>query len=320
MTGITAREATAGARSPHPLHRGRSAGDLEPSTRGAAGRGFYARVWQRLSRNRVAMVALVVLCTVVLFVASADLVAHVAGFPYDKGDLRHQLSPPLTGRHLLGTDANGRDVLVRLAYGGRTSLLVAGLAATATLAIGSALGAASGYFGGLVDSVLMRLVDILLCLPGLSLLILVSSLYQPGPVGLALLLAGLGWTGIARLVRGEVMALRGREYIEAARSIGASDTRIIVKHVLPNVFPVMAVWASLAIPGLILTEAALSFLGFGVEIPTPSWGNMLEQAKDFYTRSWTNVFIPGMMIYVTVLAVNLVGNGLRDALDPRLYD
>lgn len=266
------------------------------------------------------MVALGILVLIITFVAAADLIAYLTGFPYHEGNLRNQLAPPFSEDHLLGTDVNGRDVLVRLAYGGRTSLLVAGLAAVTTLGIGGGVGALAGYFGGLTDALLMRIVDVLLTIPGLSLLILISVLYQPGPIGLAFVLAGLGWAGIARMVRAEVLSLRRREYVDAARVIGSSDTRIIFGHILPNVFPIMAVWISLAIPGLILTEAALSFLGFGVEIPTPSWGNMLEQAKDFYTRSWTNVFIPGMMIYITVLAINLVGSGLRDALDPRLYD
>jgi peptide/nickel transport system permease protein len=158
----------------------------------------------------------------------------------------------------------------------------------------------------------------LLSLPGLAILLLVSTIYTPGPDGLALVIAVISWTGIARLIRGEVLSLRNRDFIDAARIIGASDARIIVRHIFPNVIPIIVVWISLAIPGLILTEAALSFLGFGVQIPTPSWGNMLEEASGFFTQSWWNVFLPGFLIYITVLAVNLVGIGLRDALDPRL--
>jgi peptide/nickel transport system permease protein len=164
----------------------------------------------------------------------------------------------------------------------------------------------------------MRLVDVLLSLPGLSLLILVSTLYSPGPVGLALLIAAIGWMPAARLVRGEVLSLRTRGYVEAARVAGAGSGRIVLRHVLPNVVPTLLVWSSLAIPGLILTEAALSFLGFGVRIPIPSWGNMLQDAKDFYALSLSNVVLPGLMIYLTVLSITLVGDGLRDALDPRL--
>ena len=277
------------------------------------------RVWAQFRSNRVAVAALVVLVGLILFVLAADLIAAATGFPYQKGDLRNQLAPPLTGNHLLGTDANGRDVLVRLAYGGRTSFVVAGLAAAATLGIGASLGATAGYAGGLVDALVMRLADVLLSIPGISLLVLVSVLYQPGPVGLAVVLAVISWTDIARLVRAEVLSLRKREFVLAARLGGASGGHIVVRHLLPNVLPTMLVWISLAIPGLILIEASLSFLGFGVEIPTPSWGNMLEQAKNFYNRSWTNVFFPGFMIYVSVLCVNIVGNGLRDAFDPRLH-
>ncbi len=276
-----------------------------------------ARSLRRFLANRVAVLALIVLLAIICFVLSAGAISALTGFSPARGDLRQPLLPPLTGGHLLGTDSSGRDLLVRLSYGGRTSLLVAGVAAFTTLIIGGGIGSLSGYAGGWVDTVLMRVVDVLLALPGLSILILISVLYQPGTIGLALLLAGLGWTGIARIVRGEVLSLRSRDFVDAARMSGAPDHYIIRRHILPNVLPTMVVWTSLAIPGLVLTEAGLSFLGFGVQIPTPSWGNMLEQAKDFYTDSWTNVFIPGCMIYATVLAISLVGNGLRDAIDPR---
>jgi len=313
-----------------PAHRPRPPLDRELSHANArASRGPDAqrrgpsnlgRVARRYWKNRVARVALMVLIAIVIFVVAADVVAAWTGYRVDQGDIRNPLLPPLSDGHLLGTDVNGRDVLVRLAYGGRTSLLVAGVAAATTLCIGGLVGSVAGYAGGPIDAVLMRVVDVLMCLPGLSLLILVSVLYQPGKYGLAILLAALGWTGLARLVRAEVMSLRYRDYVLAARLLGGTDAHILRRHVLPNVLPTMIVWTSLAIPGLILTEAALSFLGFGVEIPTPSWGNMLEQAKDFYTESWLNVFIPGLAIYVTVLAINLVGSGLRDAIDPRLID
>jgi peptide/nickel transport system permease protein len=218
----------------------------------------------------------------------------------------------------LGTDGNGRDVLVRAAYGGRISLTVAILASILLILIGSTVGAVSGYFGGFVDSVLMRLVDVLLCIPGLPLLILVFSVFSPGPYMLAVFIALLGWAGGARLVRGEVLSLRKRDYVEAARVLGASNARIIFRHIMPNVFPLLLVALSLGLPALILVEATLSFLGFGVQIPTPSWGNMLENAREYFARSWANVLIPGLFIYLTVLSISLVGNGLRDALDPRL--
>lgn len=282
--------------------------------------GPYQRAWRRLRRDHVAMAGLVGFAAILLFALAADLIALVTGHSYWQGELRNQFLPPFSPGYLLGTDANGRDVLVRAAYGGRISLAVAGLASVVLLTIGTLVGAVSGYFGGLIDAVLMRVVDVLLCMPGLPLLILAFTIYKPGPYGLALFIAVLGWAGGARLIRGEVLSLRSRDYVEAARVLGGSNARIILLHILPNVIPLIIVSLSLSLPGLILTEAALSFLGFGVQIPTPSWGNMLENAREYFTRSWPNVFIPGLLIFVTVLAISLVGNGLRDALDPRLND
>jgi peptide/nickel transport system permease protein len=258
---------------------------------------------------------------IVLFVLSAGLISrYVTGFNYEENHLATKLAGPGQHGYLLGSDGNGRDILTRLAYGGRVSLLVAVVATASTLVVGGLVGSVAGYFGGLTDSLLMRLVDVLLSIPSLALLILISSLYQPGYVALAVLIALVSWAGIARLIRGEVMTLRRRDYVESARVLGASHARIITRHILPNVAPTIVVWMSLVIPGFILTEAALSFLGLGVRIPTPSWGNMLEEAQQFYRQHWTNVFFPGFMIYITVLAINLVGNGLRDALDPRMGD
>jgi peptide/nickel transport system permease protein len=282
--------------------------------------GPYRRAWRRLARDPVAIAGLAVFAAIVLFAVAADLISSLTGHTYWQGELREQFLPPLSPGHLLGTDANGRDVFVRAAYGGRISLAVAFLASAALLAIGGIVGAVSGYFGGFVDAVLMRIVDVLLCVPGLPILILVFTIYKPGPYGLALFIAALGWAGGARLIRGEVLSLRERDFVEAARVLGAPNGRIIFQHILPNVFPLLIVSLSLSLPGLILLEAALSFLGFGVQIPTPSWGNMLENAREYFTRSWPNVFIPGFFIFLTVLAISLVGNGLRDALDPRLNE
>lgn len=282
--------------------------------------GYYRRSWRRYRRNRTSLVALVAFVAIVAFVLAAGVIERAVGHGFEEPDLPNKLAPPGAAGYLFGTDALGRDLLVRLAYGGRVSLLVAGLAGFSTLVFGGLVGAVAGFFGGLVDAALMRLVDVLLTLPGLSLLILISTLYQPGPVGIALILAALGWAGIARIIRGEVLAQRNREHVAAARLLGATDAQIIRRHILPNALPVLLVWASLAIPGLILTEATLSFLGFGVRVPTPSWGNMLQDAEDYYRLSWTNAFIPGLMIYITVLCTNLIGDGLRDAFDPRLKD
>jgi ABC-type dipeptide/oligopeptide/nickel transport system permease subunit len=266
------------------------------------------------------MVALVVSSLILVFSFGAPVVAMITGHSYETGNLRTILKPVGTDGYWLGTDANGRDIVTRLAYGGRISMTVAVLATFYALAFGATIGAAAGYYGGIVDSVLMRAVDVIISIPGITLLLLVSVWWKPGPFGLAVVIASLGWTGVSRLVRGEVLTLRHRDFVDAARVLGASDSRIIFKHIMPNVLPIVIVWTSLALPGLILTEATLSYLGFGVAIPTPSWGNMLDEAKEFYTKSWTYVFIPGAAIYIAALAFNLLGNGLRDALDPRLND
>ncbi len=287
---------------------------------GGKPQGLASLAWRRFRQDKVAMFGLAMTCLIMLFVLSAGLISTVTGNDYAKGELGQQFLPPGSPGHLLGTDTNGRDVLVRLAYGGRISLTVALLATLVTMIIGGGFGAISGYFGGVIDSVMMRLVDVLLSIPGLPILILISVIYKPGFVGLAIILALLGWPGTARMIRGEVMARRGSDYVEAARVSGATSGRILLRHIVPNVVPLMVVMISLAIPGLILSEAALSFLGFGVRPPAPSWGNMLDGAQKYYAQSWTNVFIPGFTIWLTVLSINLIGNGVRDALDPRLKD
>ncbi len=283
--------------------------------------GFWRRAWRRFRRNEVAMSALVVTAALALFVLAAPLVSrYVTGFGPNENHLVDRLLAPGEKDYILGTDGNGRDILTRLAYGGRVSLLIALLATGSILVIGGTVGSLAGFFGGWVDAVLMRLVDVLLSIPGLALLILISSLYKPGPVGLALVLASIGWAGVARIIRGEVLSLRQRDYVEAARVLGATNGRIIGRHIVPNVIPVVIVWASLAIPGLILSEAALSYLSLGVRVPTPSWGNMLQEATETYRQAATFAFLPGFMIYITVLCISLVGDGVRDALDPRLND
>lgn len=281
--------------------------------------GFWSRAWRRFKANKVALVSLVITILIVIFALAAGLISeHITHHTYYTNNLKDKLLPPLSPNYILGTDGNGRDVLTRLAYGARVSLRVAVLAAAAILAIGGTIGAIAGFFGGKIDTVAMRAVDTLLSIPTLVLLILVSSFYRPGPTMLAFWIAAVSWAGIARLIRGEVMTLKNRDFIDAARVSGASSARILTRHILPNIIPIIVVWASLVIPGLILTEASLSYLGLGVRPPVPSWGNMLQDAKQFVRVSPWLVIIPGFMIYLTVLCVNLVGSGLRDALDPRL--
>lgn len=282
--------------------------------------GYYRRAWRRLRKDKIAMVALGVGIFILLFSFGAPVVAMITGHSYDHGNYAKVLSPVGTPGYPLGTDANGRDILTRLAYGGRVSMMVSCLTVVFALTAGATIGSVAGYYGGLIDSILMRLVDVIISIPGITLLLLISVWWRPGPVGLSVVIAALGWTGVSRLIRGEVLSLKNRDYIDAARVSGASNARIIFRHIFPNVISIVTVWVSLALPAYILTEATLSYLGFGVRIPIPSWGNMLNEAKDFYSTSWTYVFFPGFAIYVASLAFNLLGNGLRDALDPRLNE
>jgi peptide/nickel transport system permease protein len=278
------------------------------------------RAWRRFKANRLSLLALILTIAIFAFAIAAPLVSYFTGFNYYENHLGDKLAAPGQGDYILGSDGNGRDLLTRLAYGGRVSLLVAGLATISLLVIGGTIGSVAGYFGGWVDTVLMRSADVLLSIPTLVLLILVSSFYHPSPWQLAVLIAAVSWAGISRIVRGQVLTLKNQDFVDASRVIGASDQRIIVRHLMPNIIPQLIIWSALAVPSLILTEATLSYLGLGVQAPQPSWGNMLQEAKQFVRQSWTFVFIPGFMIFLTSLCTYLVGLGLRDALDPRLND
>ncbi len=289
-----------------------------PGRQVKASAGFWLAAWRTFRRDKLAMVALAVAILIILFALLAPLVSLATGFTYQQNNLASRLAAPGTDGYLLGADGNGRDVLTRLPYGGRISLLFAALGALTTLLLGAVLGATSGYFGGWVDTLIMRLVDVLLSIPTLILLILMASFYRPNVLTLALFFALIGWPGVARLVRGQVLAIRGRDFVEAARVIGASDRLVIARHILPNVVPIVVVWLSLAVPGYILAETSLSYLGVGIQTPTPSWGNMLREAQAVFRQSWTVVFIPGFMVFLTALCMSLVGNGIRDAVDPRL--
>jgi peptide/nickel transport system permease protein len=277
------------------------------------------RAWRRFRQNRVSLVALIITVVIIGFALAAPLISeYVTGFNYSENHLPQKLSKPGENDYILGSDGNGRDILTRLAYGGRVSLRVAFLATLSILVIGGTIGSLAGFFGGWIDVFLMRAADVVLSIPALVLLILVSSFYHPNVAELAVLIALVSWPGVSRLIRGEVLTLKHREFIEASRVIGASNLRIIIRHLFPNIVPLILVWASLAVPSLILTEATLSYLGLGVRPPQPSWGNMLQEAKQVVRQSWTFVFFPGFMIFVTALCTYLVGLGLRDALDPRL--
>jgi peptide/nickel transport system permease protein len=286
------------------------------STRPA--QSYWNESWERLRANRigVAMGALILVFTLIAVLAPV-FSAVLTHFQPQTVDLSQTFKVP-GGAHILGTDELGRDTLTRLIWGARVTLGVALLTVAVSLSVGTAVGMLAGYYGGWFDDILMRLVDTVLAIPAIFLFILMSILFKPTPVSLALIIASVGWGQVARLVRGEVLSVKQRDFILATRSIGARHIRLMVRHLLPNVLPVLIVAASLGVGQIILIEAALDFLGLGIQPPTPSWGNMLTNAESYFFHSVWLVYFPGVMIFVTVLASNVFGNAVRDAFDPRL--
>lgn len=270
----------------------------------------------RFVRNPLALIgAALVLLLIALALAAPALC------PQDpmRQDVVHRLMPPSSG-HWLGTDDLGRDVFTRILYGTRISLAVGVLAVSASVVIGTLVGLIAGYFGRAVDAALMRLVDILLCFPTIFLILMVIAFLEPNILNVMAIIGLTSWMGLSRLVRGEVLSLRERDFIWAARGLNLSAPRILFVHILPNVVSPVLVAATLGVGGAILTESALSFLGLGVQPPAPSWGNMLAAGKDYIHIAWWLTLFPGLAILVTVLAFNLLGEGLRDVLDPRQAD
>ena len=296
-----------------------------------AARSPFSLAWARLRRDRVALLSAVVVVLLVALAVAAPVVASLTGHGRDESFRTTGLSldgVPVgpSGTFLLGTDEQGRDLLVRLLYGARVSLLVGVVATAAALAIGTVVGLVAGFAGGRTDSVLSRVIDVFLSFPflltALTLFALnrkadgVSNRVTPLLVVIGII-ALFSWTYFARLVRGQVLSLREREFVEAARSLGASRLRIMRVDVLPNLVAPLIIYSTLQIPVNIVLEATLSFLGVGVTAPTPTWGNMIESAQEFYQLRPVFLLAPGLAITLTVLAFNLLGDGLRDALDPR---
>jgi peptide/nickel transport system permease protein len=288
--------------------------------RPAAGSRRLFAVARRLRQNKVAFGSIALLALVLAAALFADLI-----LPADlaEGSIRDRLLPPVwlaggSWSHLLGTDQVGRDVLGRLVHGARISLLV-GLAGTAiSLVVGTLLGLISGFWRGAVDGVILRITDIQLAFPFLALAIAVVSVLGPGVVNVILVLAATGWTIYSRVVRAEVLSARERTYVEAARALGSSDVRIMLRHVLPNVVAPIIVVSSFTLAQMIITEASLSFLGLGIRPPTPTWGGMLSDARNYLHVSWWLPTFPGLALLLTLLAINIVGDWLRDTLDPTL--
>jgi peptide/nickel transport system permease protein len=277
-------------------------------------RGQWRQTWRRFRRHKLAALGLAVLTLIIL----ASLVGPLLS-PHDpeESDLLNQTQAPSLS-HLMGTDELGRDLLTRILYGGRVSLAIGVLAMLVSMVIGVAVGALAGFYGGVLDNALMRLVDMLVALPRLFVLILISAISDGTSfLGLVLILGAFAWTNTARLVRERYLVIREREYVEAARAIGASNRSVILRHILPNAFSPVIVAATLGVAGAIITESSLSFLGLGISpAAMPTWGNILQFAQSHLrTAPWIAIF-PGMMIFITVISVNFVGDGLRDALDP----
>ncbi len=270
--------------------------------------------WRALAKNRLALIGGAIVFVLAIMAVGAPLLA-----PHDpnKPDVKRILDPP-SSRHWLGTDQIGRDVLSRMLYGARVSLAVGFVSVGIAAAIGIALGAAAGYHGGAVDAGVMRLVDLMLVFPRFFLLLAVLAFLKPSIWTIMTVIGLTGWMGVARLVRAEFLAIKEREFVIWSQSIGASALRIIWRHILPNAMAPVLVAMTLGIPAAILTESGLSFLGLGVRPPYATWGNILNEGKEVIELAWWLSVYPGLAILITVLSYNLLGEGIRDALDPRL--
>lgn len=270
----------------------------------------------RFMRNPLALAGSAIIIFLFIVAAMAPVLA-----PRDPNliDTSNILAPPSHG-HLFGTDDLGRDVLSRMIYSARISLLVGFVAVGIATVIGVIVGAVSGYYGGWVDSVFMRFVDIMLCFPTIFLILAVIAILEPSIWNIMIIIGITGWMGVSRLVRAEFLTLKERDFVVASKAVGATDLRIIFRHILPNALAPVLVSAVLGVGGAILIESSLSFLGLGVQPPTPSWGNMLTAGKDNIEIAWWLSLFPGMAILITVLGYNLLGEGLQDALNPRLKE
>ncbi|MGV7928351.1 MAG: ABC transporter permease [Spirochaetota bacterium] len=321
-----------------------------------AARGYWAGVWREFRRNRFAFAGLLVVLALFAVALFAPLIANDRPYVYatDAGvyfpilfdypelagknfrdeaggafvlmppvpytsseyDLDAIVTPP-SARHVLGTDEQGRDLAARMIHGTRVSILVGFIAVFIYVAMGVIIGALAGYYGGVVDMVISRFIEIIICFPTFFLILTILALVGPSLVNVMLVIGITGWTGIARIVRGEFLKVREMEFVQASRALGARDRSIIFRHMLPNALAPVLVSATFGIASTILIESSLSFLGFGVQPPTPSWGDILSQSRDFMDFAWWLTLVPGFAIFITITAYNLVGEGFQDAIDPR---
>lgn len=275
---------------------------------------------KRLRQDKLTLVAIAVLVLLTLISVFAPVITTQLGVSATRTSAQEAFLPVGAAGHILGTDDLGRDHLARLLFAGQISLGIAFVAAALSLVIGVSLGLITAYYGGIIDDMVNWIIATLSSIPSLFLLLIVSAVLSPGPTTLVLVLGLLGWTGTTRLVRGETLSLREREFVISAKAIGASPIRIMFSHILPNLFSVIVVTLAIDIGSLILVEAALSYLGLGVKPPTPTWGNMLTNAQTFFTKGGHLVIFPGLLIFVTVLCLYVIGDGVRDAFDPQAKD
>jgi peptide/nickel transport system permease protein len=307
------RERTTGLQGSEAMQAAEAVGEDYGKVKGRTQREI---VWRRFKHHRLAMIGGLIL---VLLYAAALATPWIAPYGYAQIDYTALNQAPSL-KHPMGTDELGRDELTRVIYGGRVSLLLGlGVGVFSTL-IGAVVGIISGYYGRFIDVGAMGFTDFMLTLPFLPILLVLGSIYSFTAVTITFVLVLLLWMTIARLVRGQVLSVRNQEYVQAAMAIGVSHPKIMLRHILPNVVGVMLVQATLVTAEAILIESALSFLGLGIQPPTPSWGNLLEDARTTMTTQWWLTWFPGMMIVVTVLCVNFLGDGLRDALDPKAVE
>ncbi len=314
MAKATESDATAAQRGV----AGQARWPVEPEARPSP--GYLALTWGRLRRDRVSMFAIYLFVLICAITVAAPLIAaQLLHTDPTAQDLRNNFASP-SANHLLGTDELGRDNLTRVLYAGQVSLRIGFVVALVSLFVGIPLGLVAGFYGRGIDDLINAVIQVLQNIPTLFFLIILSVTFRPDPTGLAVIIGALSWTGTARLVRGQTLSVGRRDYVDAARVLGASDARILFQHVLPNLISVVSVVAGFEIASGILFESGLSYLGLGVQPPTASWGNMLYNSLDYVTRAWWLVAAPGLMIFLTVLAIFLLADGLRDAFDPRMRD
>lgn len=281
-------------------------------------RSYWGDSWARFRRDRLALTGGAIFLFLCLLAIFAPWIGeNITHYDPNRISLRDTYALP-SATHWFGADEYGRDYFTRAVYAGQVSLSIGFLYALVTLSVGTVAGLAAGYYGGIWDDILQAIINIVVAIPFLPLLIVISSVIKTDWVGLALILALLGWPGASRQIRGLVLSIKQRDYVLAARTVGASDGRIMFQHILPNVFSIVLVMVGFDVAGAILTESGLSFLSFGVQPPTATWGNMLSNALAYTTKDPWLVVFPGVLISLTVLSVFLLADGLRDAMDPRL--